>query len=253
MADDTTKPISQVKVGDKISNSEPDNPATETDSVTAVHVTYTDHNYEQLTIATPVGPKTVTSTAEHLYWDTTTHAWTQADNLNSGDQLDTPSNGHATIIATKHYTAIQTTYNLTVNVVHTYYVVAGDTPILVHNSSCPRFVADSKGTINDLDGPQAQILINKAAGDGFRDDLAAFFRGNGRTVVTDGENKGALTFTTPMGTRTFDLGVWDGNGNLLGYVEAKTGSSPYTAAQQAKDDWLRQQYGFNIAVVRAAG
>ena len=55
-------------------------------------------------------PKTITSTAEHLYWDTTTHAWTPADNLNVGDQLDTPDNGHATIVATKHCTAIRITW-----------------------------------------------------------------------------------------------------------------------------------------------
>jgi hypothetical protein len=116
-----------------------------------------------------------------------------------------------------------------------------------------RFTVDVKGVINDLEGPQAQILINKAAGDGFRDDLAAFFRIHGRTVVTDGEDKSALTFSTPYGSRTFDLEVRDGEGNLLGYVEPKTGGSPYGAAQQQKDDWLRQQYGFNIAVVRSVG
>ncbi|WP_311707892.1 hypothetical protein [Streptomyces litchfieldiae] len=114
-------------------------------------------------------------------------------------------------------------------------------------------MVDTRGTINDLEGPQAQILINKAAGDGFRDDVAAFLRERGRTVVTDGENRGALTFSTPHGPRTFDIGVWDKDGNLLGYVEAKTGGSPYNAAQQAKDAWLQQQYGFNIAVIRSVG
>ena len=133
MADGTTKPISQVKVGDKITNAQPDSPTTQADTVTAVHITLTDRNYDQVTIATPAGPKTITSTAEHLYWDTTTHAWTRADNLNVGDQLDTPGDGHATVTATRHYTAAQITYNLTINETHTYYVVAGDTPVLVHN------------------------------------------------------------------------------------------------------------------------
>ena len=127
MADGTTKPIDQVEVGDKITNAQPDSPTTETDTVTAVHVTYTDRDYDQLTIATPTGPQTVISTAEHLYWDTTTHTWTTADNLNPGDQLDTPGNGHVTILATRHYTALQTTYNLTINHTHTHYVVADET------------------------------------------------------------------------------------------------------------------------------
>jgi hypothetical protein len=132
MANGATKPIDQVKVGDKITNAQPDSSKTQTDTVTAVHITYTDHDYDQLTI-TADGPKTITSTAEHLYWDTTTHAWTAADNLNVGDQLDTPGNDHATILATKHYTAFQTTYNLTIDTTHTYYVEAGTTPVLAHN------------------------------------------------------------------------------------------------------------------------
>jgi guanyl-specific ribonuclease Sa len=52
---------------------------------------------------------------------------------------------HATVIATRHYTALQATYNLTINNVHTYYVEAGTTPVLVHNSnSCvPWITPDS--------------------------------------------------------------------------------------------------------------
>ena len=56
MADGTSKPIDQVEVGDKITNAQPDSPTTETDTVTAVHVTYTDRDYDQLTIATPAEP-----------------------------------------------------------------------------------------------------------------------------------------------------------------------------------------------------
>jgi hypothetical protein len=133
MADGTAEPIEKIKVGDKVTNAQPDSSTPQTDTVTAVHVTYTDHDYDQLTVATPSGPRTITSAAEHLYWDATTHTWNQADNLNVGDQLDTSGNGHVTILTTKHYTALQATYNLTVNTTHTYYVLAGPAPVLVHN------------------------------------------------------------------------------------------------------------------------
>ncbi|MEU4250799.1 hypothetical protein AB0F15_25665 [Amycolatopsis sp. NPDC026612] len=91
---------------------------------------------------------------------------------------------------------------------------------------------DSKGGIKDIEGPQAQVLLNKAVGDGFRDDVAeAVLRERGRTVVTDAENRAALTFQTPYGERVLDLAVYDKNGKLLDYVETKTGGSPYTAGQ----------------------
>ena len=182
MADGTTKPISQVKVGDKITNAQPDSPTTQADTVTAVHITLTDRNYDQVTIATPAGPKTITSTAEHLYWDTTTHTWTRADNLNVGDQLDTPGDGHATVTATRHYAAAQITYNLTINDIHTYYVVAGDTPILVHNANEPCTIdfvhASTTDSLNNIveNGLNASDNVASMAANGTRSvSPGAFF------------------------------------------------------------------------------
>jgi hypothetical protein len=194
--------------------------------------------------------------------------WLPASNLKPGEHLKTTNGATVTVVGgTVPKQRDGWMWDLTVpgNNDHDFYVLAAsdgngphaynaitrDTPVLVHNASCPRFVVDSNGGINDLNGPQAQIQINKMAGDGFRDDVAAYLRSIGRTVVTDDMSKGALTFTTPYGPRTFDIGVWDDNGNLLGYVEAKTGSSPYTALQQDKDAWLSKQYGYKITVIRA--
>jgi hypothetical protein len=43
----------------------------------------------------------------------------------------------------RSFTQRQTTYNLTVADIHTYYVLAGEIPVLVHNSSCPTLDLDS--------------------------------------------------------------------------------------------------------------
>jgi hypothetical protein len=40
------------------------------------------------------------------------------------------------------------TYDLTIHGLHTYYVVAGDTPVLVHNSNCES-IALGKQTVGD--------------------------------------------------------------------------------------------------------
>ncbi|MFF4599827.1 RHS repeat-associated core domain-containing protein [Amycolatopsis sp. NPDC001319] len=133
MADGSSKPIDQVHVGDTITNAEPDSHDAEQHVVTAVHVTTTDKSFDDLTFSTPDGPATITSTAQHLFWDATLHTWREADNLRVGDEVDTPDNGHVTVVATRLYTAAIVTYNLTVDGVHTYYVLAGDTPVLVHN------------------------------------------------------------------------------------------------------------------------
>ncbi|MFX0593820.1 hypothetical protein [Melissospora conviva] len=44
-------------------------------------------------------------------------------------------------------------YNLTVEGIHTYYVLAGTTPVLVHNCNAgqpSRFAVDSNGVASDL-------------------------------------------------------------------------------------------------------
>jgi hypothetical protein len=76
---------------------------------------------------------TITGTADHLYWDATTHAWTPAHRLRVGDYLQTADGYLVPLLALRTYTITQTTYNLTVDGLHTYYVEAGDTPVLVHN------------------------------------------------------------------------------------------------------------------------
>ncbi len=59
MADNTAKPIDQIKIGDQITNAVPGKAGTETHTVTNVIVTTTDHDFVDLTI-TPVTTKATT-------------------------------------------------------------------------------------------------------------------------------------------------------------------------------------------------
>ena len=77
MADGTSKPIDQIKVGDKIANNLPGVDAGTKDQdhvVTGIHVTKTDRDYTDVSIATPTGTSTITGTAHHPYWDVTAQA-----------------------------------------------------------------------------------------------------------------------------------------------------------------------------------
>jgi RHS repeat-associated protein len=151
MADGTSKPIGKIKVGDKIANNQPGtDPGTknQTHIVTAVHITYTDTDFTNVTIATKSGPATIVGTAHHPYWDATTQAWTDATRLHPGDRVETTNADLATVLATNDYTSHTiVTYNLTVDGLHTYYVLAGDTPVLVHNAG---------GAANCLIGQQGE-------------------------------------------------------------------------------------------------
>ncbi|MEW2505946.1 Hint domain-containing protein [Amycolatopsis sp. NPDC047767] len=136
MADGSKKPIEDVKVGDLVRNAQPDNSNTEINTVTALHITDTDRDFVDVTITTPAGPKKITSTARYLWYDVTTHNWTDATSLRPGDLLDTPREGHAAIQTLHRYSSSFRTYNLTIDTTHTYYVLAGTTAVLVHNATC---------------------------------------------------------------------------------------------------------------------
>ncbi len=86
------------------------------------------------------------------------------------------------------------------------------------------------------------VQENKTKGDAFRDKVANELRGQGREVATE------VSKSTPFGKRVMDVEVRQ-NGKALGGIETKTGGSPYTPSQRAKDEYLRR-VGYPVTVVR---
>lgn len=134
MAYGSAKPIADVAVGDQVANARPESPAGEQHPVDAVIVTDDDTEFADLTVATPGGPETIRTTAHHPFWDATTRRWTDAGQVRPGDELDTVGGRHVAVLANRPHTGTGRTYNLTVDTLHTYYVLAGATPVLVHNT-----------------------------------------------------------------------------------------------------------------------
>ncbi|GGJ99946.1 hypothetical protein GCM10011583_34200 [Streptomyces camponoticapitis] len=98
----------------------------------------------------------VTATDGHPFWVPELNEWIKATTLKPGQWLRTSAGTHVQITALSRWTQQATVYNLTVADVHTYYVLAGETPVLVHNS----------GGCNVADGPrlQARLAADELAG-----------------------------------------------------------------------------------------
>jgi hypothetical protein len=136
MADGDIRAISRVKPGDTVADASPGAKKGTKDqahAVTGTHVTFSDRNYVDVTIDVGDGTRTITGTAHHLYWDETSHSWTRASRLSVGDRLQSEDGDSVLITGLRRYTASMVTYNLTVDNLHTYYVLAGTAPVLVHN------------------------------------------------------------------------------------------------------------------------
>ncbi|MFI0506915.1 polymorphic toxin-type HINT domain-containing protein [Streptomyces albogriseolus] len=84
----------------------------------------------------PDGREQLTATHEHPFWVPEIGAWVEARNLAAGMTLRTPDGTTIRVLSNRAYTKHARTYNLTVDDLHTYYVLAGATPVLVHNSNC---------------------------------------------------------------------------------------------------------------------
>ncbi|WP_051171853.1 MULTISPECIES: RHS repeat-associated core domain-containing protein [unclassified Amycolatopsis] len=132
LADGSTKPISEIKVGDIVADSDPTTGRVQQHPVTAVHVTSDDRDRVELDLADAEG-RSLRTTEHHQIWELRTKHWVEAGQLRPGDQVSAPG-GPVTIERVSRYRGVGLTYDLTVESLHAYYVLAGETPVLVHNS-----------------------------------------------------------------------------------------------------------------------
>ncbi|SNX88767.1 RHS repeat-associated protein [Streptomyces sp. TLI_55] len=165
MADGTTKDIEDVQPGDKVQATDPETGKSGPREVTRLIITKGDKHFSELSIATGDGIEKLTATYEHPFWSPSEGDWIEAGNFQPGMTLLTDSGGDVIVTANRAYAERAKTYNLTVDDLHTYYVLAGETPVLVHNSNCePRFSVDSKGKVTDLANPGGRVGVPKLEG-----------------------------------------------------------------------------------------
>lgn len=159
MADGTIKPIQDVRVSDEISNAVPGATGTEQHRVEQVHTTTTDTDFTDLIVQTPDGQNSITGTQNHPYYDLSADAFVEASKLGLGDRLQSTSGAVVTVLNVRNYTGSMVTYDLTIDGLHTYFVVAGDTPLLVHNDSCRDGILAKLPARPTNSGPTAGIAV----------------------------------------------------------------------------------------------
>ncbi|MFE1415581.1 ricin-type beta-trefoil lectin domain protein [Streptomyces sp. NPDC058746] len=148
LTDGTSKPIEELTTDDEVLATDPETGETASKSVTATIYTKDDKDYVDVGVQTDDGVETITTTAHHPFWSESDQTWKDAGDLTPGTTLRTDDGTEATIAQTRTYRAVNETYNLTVADLHTYYVLAGTTPVLVHNinTGCPTSYALSLKT-----------------------------------------------------------------------------------------------------------
>lgn len=142
MADGTTKDIEDIEVGDEVQATAPETGESGPRKVTRLIVTDDDKHFNELSIATEDGIEKLTATHEHPFWSPSEREWVEAGDLKPGMTLLTDEGDTVIVTGNRAFTKHARTYNLTVDDLHTYYVLAGETPVLVHNSNCNLYNGD---------------------------------------------------------------------------------------------------------------
>ncbi|QKW10555.1 hypothetical protein HUT18_00005 [Streptomyces sp. NA04227] len=127
MADGSTADIEDVDIGDKVLATDPKTGKTEPHRVTHLIRTEADKKFNKLSIATDQAIESLTATHEHPFWSPSEKDWIPARGLKPGMTLRTDKGDSVIVTANKPFTMHARTYNLTVEGLHTYYVLAGET------------------------------------------------------------------------------------------------------------------------------
>ncbi|GAA2723422.1 polymorphic toxin-type HINT domain-containing protein [Actinocorallia aurantiaca] len=134
LADGTSKPIEHIRIGDLVWATDPAHGVSGPRPVTRL---ITSHGTKHL-VALSTGflgrfSPALTATANHPFWASGARDWRNAAELAPGASLRTPS-GRTVLAGARPHTAVARVHNLTVADLHTYYALAGGTPVLVHNA-----------------------------------------------------------------------------------------------------------------------
>ncbi|RAO32235.1 hypothetical protein PSN13_03927 [Micromonospora saelicesensis] len=137
LADGSTKAIEDVDLDDEVLATDPETGKTEAKPVSRLIGGEGHRDLVDVTVDVDgdVGESTadIVATDGHPFWVADEDRWIEAGQLLVGDQVATPDGQTLTVVGTRHWTQSVAVYNLTVEDIHTYYVVAGASPVLVHN------------------------------------------------------------------------------------------------------------------------
>ncbi|MET7727889.1 polymorphic toxin-type HINT domain-containing protein [Streptomyces mirabilis] len=182
MAGGKKKPIGKIKPGDRVESADPVTGKHRGPRKVKARLVHHDDDLVDVTIRSADGHEaTLHTTSRHPFWDDTLHTWIPAGKLKSGHVLNTATDHHVRIGTVIARPGAADMYNLTVQQLHTYYVLAGDTPVLVHNSGgcipwssgsvsrASKSLADGATSVTVKSRSEAEeLFLRTYQGDGYR-------------------------------------------------------------------------------------
>ncbi|WP_446038218.1 polymorphic toxin-type HINT domain-containing protein [Streptomyces sp. SID1121] len=198
LADGTSKKIEDIRPGEQVTVTDPETGDTTVREVAGTIVTEDDKAFVDLTVQAGSGdPAALIATTTHPFWVESEGAWVEAGDLERGMTLRTPAGDTVTVADTRHFEQRQRTHDLTVTGVHTYYVLAGTAPVLVHN-------CDGTATVTwDMDEGHATITVKPDGGPALETEQV-IYAPEGTTDYTGFDTSGQVV-SEALGPNTREL------------------------------------------------
>ncbi|WP_306371024.1 RHS repeat-associated core domain-containing protein [Nocardiopsis sp. CC223A] len=159
LSDGSTKPIEDIEVGENVFAADPETGEEGARTVVATIIGEGFKTLVEITVDTstqvnadtldegalPDGPSrpgplilgdTIVSTDGHPFWVPLLGEWVDAVDLVPGMWFLSSEETLVQVVDTQTWSEVEKVYNLTVQGLHTYYVIAGETALLTHNASC---------------------------------------------------------------------------------------------------------------------
>ncbi|MFJ8634510.1 RICIN domain-containing protein [Streptomyces sp. NPDC093568] len=130
MGDGSRRAIRDVRQNDMVLAADPETGLLRPEQVTRTF----RHDTSHLVDITVAGGGRLSSTTGHRFF-VTDRGWTLVSDLRTGDRLVTPDGTVRSVTALQNRSGLtpRSVYDLTVSDLHTFYVLAGKTPVLAHN------------------------------------------------------------------------------------------------------------------------
>ncbi|MFE5515044.1 polymorphic toxin-type HINT domain-containing protein [Streptomyces sp. NPDC056529] len=181
LADGSTKAIKDLKPGDKVLSTDEKTGETAAKDVAATIVGEGEKHLVRVTIDTDGAEGTatapITATDGHPFWIPSLRKWVDAKDLKPGQWLRTSAGTHVQVTAVRAWTQPASVRNLTVADFHTYYVLAGAAPVLVHNCG-----GQIDYNSDELSNAAFEARVKSGIGDG-RNVAAAHVEGLDKPII----------------------------------------------------------------------
>jgi pretoxin HINT domain-containing protein len=233
MADGTTKPISQVQVGDKVLASDPESGRTASQKVTDVIV----GEGQKRLVDIETDGKVLTATDRHPFYSATRHGWVAAGDLAPGEQLRTADGKTVLVDTIRVYTVSDArVFNLTVENIHTFF--AGETKALVHNCAWSWYDGRRSYLVYLGLSDGSPLYVGKASTLTFRDRRWAHLRD--RALIDDVQP--FIKDLTEREALVLETRIYERFRDFLTYNDRRSLKLSPEQSQWA-DDFLRRVFG----------